>query len=291
MFDWLRRKKKKEPIEGVPVEGIPVEEPAEEEPEWVRDERIRAEQEARDRWTREKAKREAEEKVAGERAREELEAERRKRWSRRELEEEKIEEELSRLSPKEQEKYKKRIREARGVKSEVAFEVWESGIPEKKQVIQKTWNPVTQQHEFEIIEVPMSPQERLAEARIQKLGGALVEEELSGLKQRRRERSLPFRAAKAAGGFGQLMVGTAMLGVAGTAQAIQPGREGPRRAARMHAPGLPMEAYQVGTPSWNLSGLRSPNVNLLGLTRPIQPRLHIGGLEHIRGLTLPRRRR
>jgi len=279
MFDWLKKKIKKDK-EKVTFEEIPVEEVTEEEPDWVKFERQKAEQEARDKWTREKAQKEAQEKVAAERAREELEAERRRRFTTKQIEEEKIAEELSRLSPKDRKKYEDRIKKARGAQTEAAFEIWESGIPSEKTLLQKTWNPQTQQHEFHQVKVPMSPQERLAEARVQKLGGALIEEELSGLKQRRRERSLPYRAAKGAVGFGQFMAGTAMLGTAGVAQSIQPGAGGPQRATRMHAPGLPLSAYQVGIPSVNLSGLRGS----------VQPKLRLGGLEHLRGLTLPRRK-
>lgn len=283
MFDWLRKKIKKDKeratAEGIPVEEVSEEAP-EEEPGWVKFEREKAEQEARDKWTRERTQKEAQEKVAGERAREELEAERRRRFTTKQIEEEKIAEELERLSPRDRKRYEERIKQARRGQTEAAFEIWESGIPEKKTIIQKTWNPTTQQHEFKQIQVPMSPQERLAEARVQKLGGALIEEELSGLKQRRRERSLPYRAAKGAVGFGQFMAGTAMLGTAGVAQAMQPGRGGPQRAERMHAPGLPLSAYQVGVPSINLSGLRGS----------VQPKLRLGGLEHLKGLTLPRRR-
>lgn len=156
-----------------------------------------------------------------------------------------VEEILSQLPEKEREKYEKRIKEGKKAKVEAEMEIWEAGIPGKKRVMHRTWNPATQQHEFKEVEVSLSPQERLAEARIQKVGGLLIEEEVASLRQRRRERGVPYRLARGAAGFGQHMAAVSVLGIAGLARGMEPGRGGPQRAARMHAPGVPLEFYRV----------------------------------------------
>ena len=150
-------------------------------------------------------------------------------------------------------------------------------IPKQVKVAGKIYRVVP--WEFKEVEVPSTPQERLAEARIQKVGGMLIEEEIAGLRQRRRERTLPVRAARGVAGFGREMAAVGMLGVAGTAQAIQPGRGGPQRAAKMVAPVAPSGLYGFGTP---------PLINLSGLRRPLQPMVGMGGLGYLKGAVLPR---
>ena len=184
------------------------------------------------------------------------------------------EEILSRLPEKERKKYQKRIEEGKRAKTEAEMEIWESGIPGKKKVLKRTWNPVTQQHEYQEIVVSMSPQEQLAEARMQKLGGMLVEEEVAKLRQKKRERSTPYRAARAIGGFGQFVAGVTTLGAAGVARGVQPGRGGPQRAARMLAPSLPLDLYGVKP--------------ILGVGMPSARDLTGRGLGHLRGLAIPR---
>lgn len=191
------------------------------------------------------------------------------------------EEILAKLPEKERKRYERRIREGEKARVEAELEIWEAGIPGKKKVIHRVWNPTQQTWEFKEVEVPLTPQERLAEARVQKLGGYLVEEELAELKQRRRERRLPVRAARGATRFGKEVVAVGMLGIAGTAQAMQPGRGGPQRAARMLAPKAPSGLYGFGTP---------PQVDLSGLRRPLRPTIGLGGLGRLRGMVLPRRR-
>jgi len=156
-----------------------------------------------------------------------------------------VEEILSQLPEKEREKYEKRIKEGKRAKVEAEMEIWEAGIPGKKRVMHRVWNPAQQTWEFKEVEVPLSPQERLAEARIQKVGGLLIEEEVASLRQRKRERGIPLRLARGAAGFGQHMAAVGVLGIAGMARGIEPGRGGPQRAARMHAPGVPLEFYRV----------------------------------------------
>lgn len=191
------------------------------------------------------------------------------------------EEIISKLPEKEQKKYRKRIEEGKRAQVEAELEIWESGIPGKKKIIHRVWNPAQQTWEFKEVEVPLTPQERLAEARIQRVGGMLIEEEVASLQQRKRERGVPYRLARGAGETAKHLTAVGMLGIAGTAQAMQPGRGGPQRASRMLAPRVPMEMYSIGTPSVDLSGLR----------RPLRPRVSLGGLEHLRGAVMPRVRR
>ena len=261
MFDWIKSKfgREKTPEELHEEEILAAQKSMREEQE-----RLAREEEKR----REKQRKEAE-KAAEEAAKRQAEEDR-QRYE---------EEAMASIPPHLRSKYKGRIKEAIEAKEQAAFEIWESGIPEKKKVVHRTWNPTTQTHEYKIVEVPMSPQERLAEARVQKLGGMVLEEEMATLRQKKRERSLPYRTAKAAAGFGQMMAGTMMLGIAGTAQAMLP-RSEPRRARGL-VPSMPMEVYSVSTPRVNLAGLRGS----------VQPRLTIGGLGHLRGATLPSRSR
>lgn len=240
MLGWLRRKLHREPSPGVPAGELPMPDisrayadiqAAKEETERERTARGIAEEEVRIRKKQEE-----------QRAQAEAQAEYEGRVPPRGKTAEEI---LSQLPEKERKKYEKRTEEGKRAKVEAEMEIWEAGIPGKKRVMHRTWNPATQQHEFKEVEVSLSPQERLAEARIQRIGGLLIEEEVAGLRQRRRERSIPYRAARAAAGFGQHIAAVGVLGIAGMARGIEPGRGGPQRAARMHAPGVPLDFYRV----------------------------------------------
>jgi len=272
--EWVKGKFKKKPTE----------EPLSYGPSQYQE--LQAELE-RERAYREKEEKEFEEakktfdKTSGPGWREKHEAERTKT----------AEEILKDLPEKERGKYKKRIEAGERSRMEAELEVWESGVPGKKKKIFRDWVPpytdpktgVTTpgHHQYKEVEVPMSPQERLGEARLQRLGGMLIEEEVASLKQKKRERGVPYRLARGAGETAKHLTAVGMLGIAGTAQAIQPGRGGPQRASRMLAPRVPLEMYGVGAPSVNLSGLR----------RPLRPTVGLGGLEHLRGAVLPRTRR
>src|SRR3972149_165856 len=214
MFDWLTSKlKRKSTIStpGIPAGELPM-------PDLDRAygdaQRLRSEQE---RLRRTMAEEEVKQEKAArdKRARDEAAAEYEGRVPPRTKTPEEI---LSSLPEKERKKYDKRIREGERAKVEAEMEIWEAGIPAKTKVMHRVWNPAQQTWEFKEVEVPLTPQERLAEARIQKIGGMLVEEEVAGLKQRRRERSIPYRAARGAAGFGQLMAGTIAFGTAGVAR-------------------------------------------------------------------------
>jgi len=230
-----------------------------------------AKRRAEDEFTRQRAANEAAERMEYERLR-----------AQRKVEEEELARKIGKLPPKERKRYEKRAGESFKTQAEAAFELWEGNIPKKKKKLVHQWNDQTKQWEWREIEVTLSPQERLAEARIQKLGGVMIEEEIAEAKQRKRERSTPYRISKAIGGFGQEMAAVSMLGVAGTAQAILP--RGKPSKARGLVPSLPIEAYRVGT----------PNVDLSGLRRPLQPMFSTGGaggLEHLKGAMLPKIRK
>ncbi len=272
MFDWLRRGLHREPKPGVPAGELPSPDisrayediqAAKEETERERLKRTIAEEEVRQA-------RAAREKVASEEAQAEYEG----RVPPRGKTPEEI---LSRLPEKERKKYKKRVEAGERGRVEAEMEIWESGIPGKKKVMHRVWNSTKQTWEFKEVEVALTPQERLAEARIQKIGGMLVEEEVEAIKQKRRERSLPHRVSRGAIGFGQHMAAVGVLGVAGVARGIQPGRGGPERAARMHAPSLPLDLYRVRP--------------MLGVGVPRARDLTGAGLGHLRSALAPRMRR
>lgn len=284
MFDWLRgifRRKPEEEAAGRPAGALPSPDISSvyEEAETLRDEKVRLEEELKQEQAAREAgaTRQAEEEYAG------------KVPPRRKT----AEEILARLPEKERKKYAKRVAEGEKVQVEAELEIWEAGIPGKKKVMHRVWNPVSMQHEYKEVEVALTPQERLAEARVQRLGGYLIEEEVAELRKRKRERTFPHRAARATErfieggartltGLGREVAAVSVLGMAGTAQAALPRGE-PRRA-RGFVPSAPPGLYSFGTPTIDLSGIR----------RAAQPRAGmnpLGGLGHLRGYTLTRVRR
>lgn len=212
---------------------------------------------------------------------------------------------LGAFKGREKRKLEKRLEEAKKARAYAAIEVQESGISGEKVVMHQTWHggywvdratgkPIPEPktaaerraadyhpagHVWERVKVPVSPQEQLLEARKQRQEKIMIEELEYAQKQLKRERSFPVRAARGIAGFGQQMAAVGMLGVAGTAQAIQPGRGGPQRATRMVAPRAPSGLYEFGTP---------PSIDLSSLRRPLMPTVGIGGLGHLRSAVLPR---
>jgi len=119
----------------------------------------------------------------------------------------------------------------------------------------------------------LSSMEQLQLARASELDKMKLDIAREEYKQFKRERKPIYRFAKAAGGFGTFIAGTATIGAAGVARGMQPSRGGRERAVRMHAPGVPLDLY----------GVRP----MLGVGIP-PASVHTGaGLEHLRALTFP----
>lgn len=305
-ISWIKGKltRKKEP-EGEEVPGeVPELEGATAEGAWEETERLRKETE--DVKAGEE-RRKQEERLGKEQRKqqEEFAREERERLGSEEEEKRKKEEEefLKRFPPKYRKEAKKRFEEAEREKTSAAFEVWSQSVPEAitqyHKTLQKeywtdkdTGQPVPEprtaeerarsdyhpsQWAFQPVERKLSSPERLAVARTLELEGMELEMARDKYKQFKRERHPAYRAVKAAGGFGQFMAGAVTLGVAGVARGAQPGRGGPARAARMHAPGVPMELYAVRP--------------VLGVGMPTAKDLTGSGLGHLRSLTLPGIRR
>lgn len=266
MFDWLKGKFKKKP-ETTEGEYREVPEPESPEDEDIKRAREAATKRAKIEWASQQAKRTYEEELKKQGAQ-----------ARREAEEAALKEHLEKLPKRERKRFEKKYEQTGKKREEAAFEIWEAGAPEKVSTIQKVWvsipgEPFGGHYEFREVTKTITPYEQLALARAAKADEFKLrkaEEEWKGYK---RERSLPFRAARAAGGFGQFMAGTAMLGVAGAARGIQPGRGGPQRAARMLAPSLPLDLY----------GVRP----MLGVGIPTAKSLTGAGLGRLRSMTLP----
>lgn len=119
----------------------------------------------------------------------------------------------------------------------------------------------------------LSPVEQAQVARQQELDRMRVDIARESYKQFKRERKPIYRTAKAIGGVGQFMAGAVTMGVAGMARGARPGKGGPERAMRMHAPGLPLDLYAVKP--------------VLGVGMPSAKDLTGAGLGHLRALTLP----
>lgn len=202
----------------------------------------------------------------------------------------------SQMTPDEQKAYKKRIEEAKKAKTQAAFEVWETGVRNKKKVISKVWRqahyvnelgqpipePTTPEEKakakyvpgewvFVPVEQEVTPTEQLQEAiaikHLQRQ--SMIEEE--SIKDFKRERSLPHRVARGAGQFAQGMVATTITGTAGMARGIMPSQRGSRQAAATLMPRVDPSLYSVGAPPPTQSGLRP-----------------VGGLSHLRSALLPR---
>jgi len=284
-FDWLKSKFKKKPklVEGE-FREVPEAETEEQrrEREELEDAKEQAREKASKAWARERVSKEAEEVREREKLKYERERDTREAAARKESEEERLKEHLETLSKKERKKFSKRYKKGQKEQVEAAFERWESGAPEELTTIQKIWvnvagEPFGGHYEFRQVKRPLSPFERLGAAREMRSQAIDLGRKEIAFKEFKRERSLPYRSAKAAVGFGQFMAGTTMMGVAGTAQAILPRGE-PRRARGL-APSIQPGLYGFGT---------APKMDLSGLRRPLQPMVGMGGLGHLRSAVLPR---
>lgn len=197
----------------------------------------------------------------------------------------------------------KGLREAWRERQQADIEITSEGIPEKiitkQKVLQKeywtdkeTGQPVPEprtaeeraradyhpsQWTFVDVERKLSPAERSSLARAVQFEEMELGVAKEKYKQFKREQHPAYKVAKAAGGFGQFMAGAVTMGAAGMARGARPGRGGPERAMRMHAPGVPMDLYAVRP--------------VLGVGMPTGRDLTGAGLGHLRELTLPGIRR
>jgi hypothetical protein len=209
------------------------------------------------------------------------------------------EEELAKLSRKQRSQYKKRMAEGKKAKREAEFEIWKEGVPSTvthyHKVLQKEYwtkkgteervpEPRTAEERlmadyhpsewtFMPVEVKLSPAEQLLAARDLEAKGMEMDILRSKYKQFKRERKPAYRVLKAASGVAPFMAGAVTLGVAGMAKGARPGRGGPDRAVRMHAPGVPLDLYSIRP--------------MLGVMPPSSKDLTGAGLEGLRDLTLP----
>lgn len=207
---------------------------------------------------------------------------------------------LSKFSGRERKKIEKRLQEAKKAKAYADIEIMESGIPEKVKSVQKIWQqgywisnvtgatipePRTAAErreasyhppEYRFIEVnkPLSSMERLATARAMRGGAIELGLQEAKYKQFKREQSRPYKAARGAVEAGKTLTAVSMLAAAGTAKSLQPGRGGPKRAANMFAPSVPLDLYAVKP--------------VLGVGMPRAKDLTGAGLGHLREATLPR---
>jgi len=212
---------------------------------------------------------------------------------------------LSRVPPELREEYKKRVRGGARERAEAAFEIWEAGTPEEKTLLHRVFQPGywagregrpipapetaeekrgaeyhPGEYVFQRVQVPVSPTERLAEARALKVHGAQTREALAEAEAKRRARkTAPYRAVgRAAGTLAKEVVGATSMGIAGVAQSIQPGRGGPARASRMLTPQVHPSLLRVSPPV--------PQMSTRGLQgRPAQPQPP--GLSYLRRALLP----
>lgn len=216
------------------------------------------------------------------------------------------EEEVGKLPWRERQRYQRRIKEARKAQDYSSFEVWSQNVPETitqyHKTLQKEYytdkasgQPIPEprtaeeraqadfhpsQWVFLPVEKKLSAPEQLAVARSLEIEGMEVGVAREKYKDYMRDRSLSGRTAKtvagglkAVAGMGQFVMGSATMGVAGVARSTRGSRVGQERAARMHAPGVPIDLYAVRP--------------MLGVGIP-PARVHTGsGLEHLRELTLP----
>jgi len=209
------------------------------------------------------------------------------------------EEELSKMPRGQRRKYQKQEKEASRERQEVEFELWKEGVPEevvrKQKILQKEYwtkkgtdEPVPEPRTAEeraasdyhpsqwgYIDIPikLSPAERAGYARAIQFEKMELDITKEKYKQFKRERHPAYRAAKAAAGATQFMAGAVTMGVAGMARGSRPGRGGPERAMRMHAPGLPLDLYAVRP--------------MLGVGMPSSKDLTGAGLSNLRALTFP----
>ena len=291
------RKGKKEIVEEEPtrlLEGTPEESGYEKE-----------DAKEQERFAREEAKRLKEEEERRKKEQERFAEEEAERERKEEEEEYKRREEafLKSIPPSQRKKVRGQMKGAEESYAEAAVEVLGQGVPEMMTQYYKTQQkeyytdkvtgePVPEprtpeerakadyhpsQWVYLPVEKKLSAPERLAVARTLELEGMEMGMAREKYKQFKRERHPAYRAAKAAGGLGAFAAGAATMGVAGMARSTQGSRVGRERAARMHAPGVPMDLYAVRP--------------MLGVGIP-PARVHTGsGLEHLRALTLPGARR
>ena len=207
------------------------------------------------------------------------------------------EELLSKLSPRDRKKYERMIQEGREEEAKARLEALKAGVrPTSETQYAKMWQPgywsdpatgkavkegtpgaEYRPGEYRFVQMPtagLTPAELRYKTYIQT-------EQLEQAKATRRSRKLaPYRkVGEIAGSAAKELIGVTALGIAGVAQAAQPGKGGPQRASRMLAPSLPMEVYAPGRPSMDLSGLRRPG----GISGPSPT----GGLGHLRSALLP----
>lgn len=209
------------------------------------------------------------------------------------------EEELKKLPRGRRKEYERMRKEAEASRTEAAFQVWREGAPQEITSYQRirqlpyytdkvTGKPVPEPrtaeeraaadyHQEEWVYTPLTrrltPAEQLRVARAQEFEKMELDITREKYKQFKRERKPIYRVAKAAGGFGTFMAGAVTMGVAGMARGARPGKGGPERAMRMHAPGLPLDLYAVKP--------------VLGVGMPSAKDLTGAGLGHLRELTLP----
>ena len=213
--------------------------------------------------------------------------------------EEAIQQRVKELPPEHRKAAARSLREGAGVAAQEAIEVMSEQVPEKvvskQKVLQKEYwtkkgtdEPVPEprtaeekaqadyhpsQWTYIDVERKLSPPERASLARAIQFEKMELEMTKEKFKQFKRERHPAYRAAKAAGGFGQFMAGAITLGVAGTARGLRPGKGGPERATRMHAPGVPLDLYAVRP--------------MLGVGMPSSKDLTGSELSHLRALIFP----
>jgi len=121
------------------------------------------------------------------------------------------------------------------------------------------------------VPVRRSPAQVMFEAQQARTGIEVLREMGEEIKGRRRARKLaPVRAI---GSAAKEIVGVAILGTAGTAQAMQPGRGGPQRAARMLAPNVDPRLYEVARPP--IPRPMRPQVDLSPLRESVIPRAKV----------------
>jgi len=299
-ISWIKEKigKKKKPIEENPGEGFTSidTEVISEDPGKVRSE----EKKAWESFERESRKQEEVAKI-----KKEYELKRAKRLrelgdvGRKEAQEEAIQQQVAGIATEHRRAATKEIREGLREREQAAIEIVSEGIPEeivtKQKVLQKEYwtkkgteepvpEPRTAQERAESdyhpsqwtyvdVKRKLSAPERASLARAIQFEKMELDITKEKYKQFKRERSTPYRVAKAAGGFGTFMAGAMTMGVAGMARGSRPGKGGPERAMRMHAPGVPMDLYAVRP--------------MLGVGMPSSRDLTGSGLSHLRALTFP----
>jgi len=187
--------------------------------------------------------------------------------------------------------------------SETSYGIWREKVPdkiiEKHKVTQEEYwtkkgtdtkipKPRTREEEdladyhpkevkYINVERELSPVEQAQVARQQEVDRMRLDIAREGYKQFKFEHSKKGRVLKAASGIAPFMAGAVTMGVAGMARGARPGKGGPERAIRMHAPGLPLDLYAVRP--------------MLGVGMPSSKDLTGAGLSNLRALTLPGVRR